>query len=148
MRIKVFVIIYSISVWITSFIFAQNDIKYFRKFSIDRRFCQIELKYPVSNSFYNKMSCYQVKYDDINRIQKIDFLEQGKLAIDNFGFTMFTIEYLDSLEKRSYFDKHGNPTLNRDGIHSYTLKKNLNDHPILPLKMVKRLKNICEILIS
>ena len=130
MRIKVLVLICSISIWVTPILFSQNNIKYFRKFSIDNRFYQIELKYPVGNSFYNKMSCYQVKYDEKNRVHTIAFLEQGKLAINNIGFTKFAIEYTDSLEKRSYFDKQGKPTFNRDGIHSYSLKKNKNNYPV------------------
>lgn len=130
MRIKTLVIIYSLSVCFTSTLFSQNNIKYFRKFSIDLRYYQIELKYPVDKSVVNKMSCYQVKYDDKNRIQTIAFLDRGKLSIDNMKVTKFVVEYSDSLENRFYFDKFDKPTVNREGIHSYSLKKNRNNHPV------------------
>jgi len=129
MRIKVYLIIYSISIWVTPFLFSEN-IKYFRKYSIDSRFCNIELKYPIEKSIYNKINCYELKYDDKNRIESITFLEHGKPAIDNMGITKLAIDYNDSLENRFYYDKQGKPTLNYDGIHSYCLKKNKNNHAL------------------
>jgi len=131
MKIKVLFQLCIFSICSISCLFSQNSSKYFRKFTVDSRFCQIEFKYPVEKVLSDKISCYGVSYDDKGRIQTVAFLDRGKPAIDSDGYSKSFIEYSDSTEKRTFLNKFDKPTVNRDGIYSYSLKLNKTNHPVL-----------------
>jgi|GEM_PF-3511681 len=130
MKIKVLFQLCLFSFCFIPFLSSQNSTKYFRKFTIDSRFCNVELKCPVENLLSGKISCYLASYDTKGRIQTVTFLDKGKPAIDFTGFTKFIIEYSDSTEKRTFFNKFDKPTVNRDGIYSYSLKLNKTNYPV------------------
>lgn len=101
-------------------VFAQENVKYFRRFYIDARQGQYRTEVPILEDFARKTSSYKVLYDENGRIKDVRFVIHGTQSFDESGFTGVIITYTDSTERRAFVNNSNKPIKNQ-GVYSYVL---------------------------
>ena len=76
--------------------------EFYRDVHIDDRQYQIVCKDKIDSVIAKKTSCYRVLFDEQNRIKTIRYEVLGKWRDRQTGFSLTTIEYSDSTERRFY----------------------------------------------
>lgn len=108
---------------------AQEHEKYFRRFYIDTRQCQIRTEIPISKEKAEHTFAYKVLFDDKDRIIDVRYFVRGSQTFNELGFTEMTIIYSDSIEKRTFVNAKKQP-IKYNGIYSYSLLLNSQKQPV------------------
>ena len=122
-----------VSLFITvsfSAIYAEDGEKYFRNVYIDGRYQQIRTKNQVPDSIAAFTNCYQISYDEQNRIKRVCFMNRGRIQQMSTGVFITLINYTDSTEIRNYTDVTGSLMKNKLGAHKEILKYGANGVPV------------------
>jgi hypothetical protein len=97
--------------------------RYFRKVAIDGRYA-IKGEFPLTPEMGKKGESYHFLYNDEGMLVRVDHLLGGKLKGKSlFGSSVarVIIKYLETYEKRTYFDANGIPVMDKDGVYSISL---------------------------
>lgn len=102
---------------------------YFRHLSLDSKLAYVG-KYAVDEKYAKETNCYHFQYDDMGKLETIEYLKSGKLQSDiSFGVAQTKIEYTDNYEKRTFYNAKGKPTADAvSGVYSVRVKYNESTH--------------------
>ena len=104
--------------------------RYYRHVEIDGRY-SIEGRYPVTEELAKKINCYRFVFDDRGKISRIEYLRNGKPALDNkLGVASIVFQHEKDYEQRVYLNQAGRPAADKSGVYSIRLRLNENKHPV------------------
>lgn len=117
--------------------YAQDSVKYFRRFYIDTRQYQYRTEVPISSEKAKHTFAYRVAYYKSGKIKDIRFLQAGMPVYDKTGFAGVVINYTDSTEKRTFID-HNNKPMKYNGVYSYSIFFDNERKPIKRINFDKK----------
>lgn len=117
-----FILAFILLIFVDGKVYSAN---FFRTINIDQNYDIVGL-HPVEDELIGKVNIfYYLDYDENNRLVSVQYIENGRLAIDPFfGVSKVLIEYSEGWERWSFLDEYGFPKENNKGVYFYQIQIN------------------------
>ncbi|MCP4581500.1 MAG: hypothetical protein GY839_07755 [candidate division Zixibacteria bacterium] len=110
-------------------------IRYYRHIDIEGREPVIGM-YEINSEIAERVNCYRFTYDKEERLSKVEFLKDMKLAANPFnGVAVIITEYFNDYELRKYQDEQGNSVCTNWGVYRTKRIIDSNKNIVLTINM-------------